>query len=583
MRRLSLILASVVALSAQADPPAPTAADWPMYNHDVRGWRFNNAEVHLGPENVGQLVEKWRFPPAGSDETLGVIHMTPVVVNGYVYFGTATGPAFYKLSPNGQVKWVYRNLDSEGRQIKPIRGLLGFRDAAPYFGSPLVTDDSVYFGDYAGWIFGLDRVTGEERWKIDTRAENFPGAHSSNVVFSSPILADGKVIVTGGAFEHSDATGDGYECCRGRGYVLALEPRTGRLLWKYNVGPEPERFDPPLAITDARGEHVFHYGPSTSSVWCTPSYDEDLGMIFFGTDVHNSPRKPTADDPKLYTPHSAAVVALDARTGTEKWVTQVNADDVWNYNLRAYDPVTGLYKDQSIGDTPKIYAIDHDGEQVKVVGCGCKNGGYYVIHATDGRILAQTPVYHGKPGNPLDPAPEARTLALPGPIGGLQTGCATDGRTVFTNGIDAIMLLTGDRVEGSAAPTGGRVTAIRPDAEAEFWRHERPRVESVGGWRDVGDPVGSGIAVANGVAFFTTTVSNKLIALDTSSGKLLKEIDLGPVWCGPSVSRGRVYVGTGNLLFSPADSYFPKRYDGTLYSFGLPGEDEVERLGEGNE
>ena len=65
---------------------------------------------------------------------------------------------------------------------------------------------------------------------------------------------------------------------------------------------------------------------------------------------------------------------------------------------------------------------------------------------------------------------------------------------------------------------------------------------------------------------------------------VLKEIDLGPVWSGPSVSRGRVYVGTGNTLFSPDfEGYFPKKYTGVLYSFGLPGEDEVSRLGAGKE
>ena len=50
--------------------------------------------------------------------------------------------------------------------------------------------------------------------------------------------------------------------------------------------------------------------------------------------------------------------------------------------------------------------------------------------------------------------------------------------------------------------------------------------------------------------------------------------------------RGRVYVGSGNLLFAPFDAkeaYFPKRLTGTLYSFGLPGKDAVERMGEGEE
>ena len=68
-------------------------------------------------------------------------------------------------------------------------------------------------------------------------------------------------------------------------------------------------------------------------------------------------------------------------------------------------------------------------------------------------------------------------------------------------------------------------------------------------------------------------------------GAALKEIKLGPVWSGPSVSRGRVYVGTGNTLFSPTDyeEFFPKKYNGVLYSFGLPGADEVSRLIPGKE
>ena len=62
---------------AQADPN-----DWPMYNRDVIGTRFNPAETAIGKENVGGLVEKWRFPAKGSDESIGVVHATPSVVNG---------------------------------------------------------------------------------------------------------------------------------------------------------------------------------------------------------------------------------------------------------------------------------------------------------------------------------------------------------------------------------------------------------------------------------------------------------------------------------------------------------------------
>ena len=151
-------------------------------------------------------------------------------------------------------------------------------------------------------------------------------------------------------------------------------------------------------------------------------------------------------------------------------------------------------------------------------------------------------------------------LALPSAIGGLQTGCATDGKTIFTNGIDALRLASLEPARPPGGPaTGGRVVAISLDTRTERWRHERPKVASLGGpppkpvYTDVGDPVASGIAVANGVVYFTTVASGKLVALDAATGRVLKEIDLGPVWSGPSVSRGRVYVGTGNTQFSPAD------------------------------
>jgi outer membrane protein assembly factor BamB len=135
------------------------------------------------------------------------------------------------------------------------------------------------------------------------------------------------------------------------------------------------------------------------------------------------------------------------------------------------------------------------------------------------------------------------------------------------------------------------VVALGLDTKTERWRHERPRIPTIGGpppksvYKDVGDPVASGIALANGVVYFTAVASGKLVVLNAESGSLIKEIEIGPVWSGPSVSRGRVYVGSGNTLFGPGnyETFFPKNYSGVLYSFGLPGEDEVSRMKERTE
>ena len=583
--RIALLFLSVSI--ACTSLPANDANDWSSYNYDVTGSRHNVAENRLSVSNVSNLQVKWQFPPRESKRKVGAINATPTVVNGYVYFGTSTYPKFFKLKPNGEVKWSYEIGDRSRRFARVGQRSIGLVPRDGVYSSALVTEDSVYFGDVAGVAYCLDRATGKERWTVNSKADDFPGAHHANLLMGSPIKAGGLILFAGGAYEHSLPAIPGYKCCHGRGFVMALNPKDGEIVWKYDVGPEPIKYDPPLKVQTPWGERTFYHGPSTSSVWSTPSYDATTKTVFFGTDVHNSPRRPTDDDPRNYTPHSAAVIAVHSETGAEKWVSQTNKGDIWNHTFPSYDPETG-YKDQSIGDTPKIFTINMNGEETRVVGTGSKNGGFYLMRISDGEIVAHTPIYTGPPeeSDKADP----RTLALPSVIGGLQTGCATDGKSVFTNGIDTIFKGT-NTSHASSAPTGGRVTSISLNTETENWRHERPKVDWVGGKKEaplftnVGDPVASGIAIANGCLFFTTFTSNKLVALDSATGDMLTEIYLGPVLAGPSVSRGRVYIGTGNTQFveSKSEAYFPKSTTGILYSFGLPGDDEITKMGVGDE
>jgi len=224
---LALVLAAILqpaAARAQAD-----AKDWPMYNYDVLGSRYNRGEKTIGRDNAGRLEEKWRFPAKGSGQEIGAIHATPVVVGGYVYFGTASAtPRFYKLTPDGKVRWSYRNPEfgrgpaqpEAGREDKVIQSvhlLLSSSDGAVY-GSALVNEDTVFFADLEGWIYALDRATGKERWKLSMRGNEFPGAHPMNLSWASPILADGKLIVAGGALEQVAAAIPGYKGCTGRGF-----------------------------------------------------------------------------------------------------------------------------------------------------------------------------------------------------------------------------------------------------------------------------------------------------------------------------------------------------------------------------
>ena len=215
MTRFASLVAVLLALPGVALGADPK--DWPCYNGGAAGWRHNAGETALGKDTAGKLVEKWRFP-ANDRRKIGVVHATPVVVAGHVYFGTVTDPTFFALDPDGKLNWSYR-------LAQRPKGKSGVKEESPgVYGSALVTDDTVYFADLAGYFYALDRRSGEERWKVDTRAATFPDVHPLNGTFAS-LLADGIVFV--GAFEqwyaHSPAQG-----LHGRAYVVAVEPKTGK-------------------------------------------------------------------------------------------------------------------------------------------------------------------------------------------------------------------------------------------------------------------------------------------------------------------------------------------------------------------
>ena len=163
------------------------------------------------------------------------------MVAGEVYFGTATFPAFYKLAPDGTLGWVYRN-PVRKNVLPPAAGapitekLRGTASDAGSFSSALVAGGAVYFADTGGWMYCLEAATGVERWKMDSRAAPFPDAHWNNILMASPILADGKVVFAGGTLEQLFAGTTGYPGSTGRGFLVALDPKTGKVIWKYEIG-----------------------------------------------------------------------------------------------------------------------------------------------------------------------------------------------------------------------------------------------------------------------------------------------------------------------------------------------------------
>jgi polyvinyl alcohol dehydrogenase (cytochrome) len=239
--------------------------DWPMYNSDSFGTRWNRGENILSTSTVRELHEKWRFWTAGD------VYATPAVVDNTVYFGDSSG-AFYAVTSNGQLIW----------QINV---------AGPVTASALVSNNLVVFGDLAGYIYGVERSTGVVRWQVH------PNPSSVSRIWGSAVSIGSDVVIGIGSNEDLAKQQPGF-----RGSVVRINPGNGNVVWQT------------FLITAAEAQA----GASGAGVWSTPAYDHASGLVYVSTgNSYTAPASHSSD----------AVLALDARTGDIKWTYQATSAD----------------------------------------------------------------------------------------------------------------------------------------------------------------------------------------------------------------------------------------------------------------
>jgi outer membrane protein assembly factor BamB len=447
-----------------SDHAAGDAHDWPMFNHDPEGTRWNRAEHHLGRSNVAGLKVKWTFA------TQAVVAGTPAVVGDRIYAGDGSG-TIYALDRHGNLFW--------SNQV-----------AGPVTASVLVTGRSVIFGDIAGFVYGLDVRTGALRWKIR------PNPHPAASIFGSATPIGGGVAIGVASIEELLAGNPSYTPSF-RGSLVLLDPDTGKFHWQtYTISDK-----------DAAA------GASGAGIRSKPTGDAKGGTIYATTG--NNYTEPT-------TGMSDAILAVNAENGRIPWVNQRTADDQWNFRF----PNTGNHVDFDFGDSAQVYHL-RDGR--RVVGAGQKSGFYHVLDASTGGAINQVQVEVG------------------GELSGLFADSAVARGVAFAN--------TSNWPNGfvGGAPISGSLVA--GDASRELWRFK------------TATPNLSGVAVANDVVYFQSALDGTLYALDACNGNLLARVVTGGQSSGPSVSRGRVYLGTGNALGLVADLQHPG--PGTIIALGV--------------
>jgi len=224
--------------------------------------------------------------------------------------------------------------------------------------------DKVIIATLDGRLIGLDRKTGAEAWSVQTL-----GGEGRYSVTGAPRVFDGKVVI-------GNAGGD----FGARGYVTAYDADTGRKLWRfYTVPGDPAKPDGEIsdkilaekAAPTWTGEWWKTGGGGTP--WDAIVYDPELKLLLIGVG-NGGPsaqafRSPGGGD-NLFL---GSIVAVRPDTGEYVWHYQMNPGEQWDYT----------------STQPMILAdLRIAGKFRKVVMQAPKNGFFYVVDRTDGKLIS---------------------------------------------------------------------------------------------------------------------------------------------------------------------------------------------------
>ena len=309
--------------------------DWPTYNGDVSANRYSELK-QINADTIGQLTTRWVFAQPGA----GNLQVTPVVVDGIMYV-TNSNECFALDAGSGREIWHY----SRPR----TKGLVGAAASGINRGVAVAGDRVFMVTDHAH-IIALDRFTGDLQW--DTVMADW----RENYAATGAPLVVGDLVIPGLAGGGQGA----------RGFVAAYDQQTGEEVWRTWAAPAPGE-----PGSETWGEGIHH--PSAPT-WMTGSYDPELGLVYWptgnpGPDFNGDSRP----GDNLY---SESILALDDKTGEMKWYFQFTPHDVWDWD--ATEP-------------PVLVDADWEGEPRKLLVQANRNGFFYVLDRTGGKLLLGKP------------------------------------------------------------------------------------------------------------------------------------------------------------------------------------------------
>ena len=497
--------------------------NWLTYNRSYDS-RHHSPLDEINRENAGELELKWVFQA----KSLEKFESTALAVDGVIYNVQMPNDVVALDAVTGRKFWQYTHVMAETVNVccgRVNRGLA-------------ILGETLYMGTIDGKVVALDAKNGAV--VFSKQLVDPSGGYS---LTHAPLVLRDKIIVGSAGGEYGI-----------RGFIVALDPKDGDEIWRFNTIPGP-------------GEpgHETWSGDSWErgggSVWVTGSYDPELNLTYWG--VGNPAPDWNGDVRPGDNLYSDSVVALNADTGELEWHFQFTPHDEWDWDAvqipvlvdRAWegkprklmlwanrngffyvlDRVTGEFlHGKNFVKVTWAKGLDENGRPIKIPEASPTREGVRVWPAVQGATNWYSPAYSDKTGLFYVSSWEYSSVYHKGdPLytrGNRYVGSLPQG--VWPN-----TMKDDEEQQGH-----GAIRALSPDTGDMEWEFKMTGVGE------------SGLLSTAGDILVTGTMDGYMLVLDSFTGKNLASLNLGGRIASSPISftaQGKQYlaVTSGNAMF----------------------------------